>query len=226
MTSATRSRLSAAVLLVAGLMLSGCGFFHRAAERKNNEYLGATQSRPLEIPPGLDMPGSSGALIVPDASRAPSTAAMQTTPPAMASSSPMQAAPGRAGTSAAANATSATSGVVLSGAGLHVADTPESTYSRVGLALERSGAARIVDRDDAAMRYSVETTGRTTRKAGWFKRAVTFGRAKESVAAQVRLDVRVEADGDRSKVVVEGAGDEASRDAANALMQALHERLS
>jgi uncharacterized lipoprotein len=114
----------------------------------------------------------------------------------------------------------------LSGNGLSVSDAVANTWSRVGLALERSGAATIVNRDDAGYTYTVETTGTTTTKPGWFKRAITLGRAGNKTTARVQLTVRVAAEGSGSRVSVEGADDEASRDAARALLQTLRERLS
>ena len=50
--------------------------------------------------------------------------------------------------------------------------------------------------------------------------------AGNKVTAKVQLTVRVAADGQGSRVSVEGANDEASRDAARALLQTLRERLS
>ena len=87
-------------------------------------------------------------------------------------------------------------------------------------------AATIVDRDESGYTYAVETTGTTTAKAGWFKRAITLGRAGTKTTARVQLTVRVAAEGAGSRVSVEGADDDASRDAARALLQTLRERLS
>jgi hypothetical protein len=117
-------------------------------------------------------------------------------------------------------------GATISGDGLSVSDSVASTYSRVGLALERSGAATITGRDEGGNAYSVETTGQTTTKPGWFKRAITLGRASNKTTSRVQLTVRVSADGAGSRVSVEGASDEASRDAARALLQSLRERLT
>jgi hypothetical protein len=50
--------------------------------------------------------------------------------------------------------------------------------------------------------------------------------AKGTTTAQVRLKLRVTAEGDGSKVGVEGAADEASKNAAQALLATLKQRLS
>lgn len=199
--------------LAAASLLSGCGFMHRHLDHKDADYRKSAQERPLEIPPGLDTPNSSGALVVPTIAAAPpqstsSGASTAVTPTAMPPSVSIEP------------------GVQLGGDGLHVADSVESAWTRVGLALERSGAATVVARDEAGRTYSVETTGQTTQKAGWFKRAITLGHASNKVTAKVHLTVRVSADAAGSKVGVEGATDGASQDAARSLLAALRQRLS
>lgn len=201
--------------VVAASLLSGCSYFRKRTERKNNEYKMAVEERPLEVPPGLDMPNTSGALTIPQAggstASAPGASASSAEAPPAASSEVIAAAG---------------QGVVLGGTGLHINDTVDSAWSRVGLALERSGAATVLSRDEAGKSYTVQTTGKTTVKPGWFKRAITLGQAETKKTAQVQLTVRVGEDGDGSKVSVEGASDEASRDAARALLATLRERLS
>lgn len=220
-----RNTAALPVLLIAASMLGGCGFFSRKADRQDESYKQSVQSRPLEVPPDLDNPVSSTALTIPDARPAATSpaatvdgaSAASGAPPAIAtpSTAPVAAPPAVAGP-----------GVVASGDGLVVADTLENTYRRVGLALERSGAARVLGSDAATHAYSVETTGQTTIKPGWFKRAITFGQAGTKVTAKVPLGVNVEAGANGSRVTVTGGGDEASREAAQALLMVLRERLS
>ena len=203
--------------VAAASLLGGCGFFNRHLERKNLEYRRAAESRPLEVPPDLDTPNGNGALTIPApvagaaAAPTPSTSPLTDVQPAGAATAPVA---------------SGAPGAILSGEGLAVADTVANAWTRVGLALERSGAATILARDDAGHSYTVETTGQTVEKPGWFKRAITFGRAGNKVTARVQLTVRVTAEGNGSRVSVEGAGDEAARDATRSLLQALRERLS
>jgi uncharacterized lipoprotein len=208
-----------AVLITASL-LGGCGFLHRTLDRKDNTYKQSTEQRPLEVPPDLDTPSSSSALVIPAPSATPASdaaPAAAAAAPESVDTPPAQAAP---------PALAASPDVSIDGGGLLVPDSPDSTWTRVGLAMERSGAARIVQRDQAAHAYTVETTGQTTVKPGWFKRAITFGQAGNKVTAKVQLTVRVVADGAGSRLSVEGAADEASRDAARALLQTLRERLT
>lgn len=217
-----RNTAALPVLLIAASLLGGCGFFSRHAERQNESYKQSVQSRPLEVPPDLDNPASSTALTIPDARPASSTPV----PAAESGGTASGAPPAIASAPAAVPPAVAGPGVVASGDGLVVADTVENTFRRVGLALERSGAARVLGSDAAAHTYNVETTGQTTIKPGWFKRAITFGQAGTKVTAKVQLGVSVEADTNGSRVRVSGGTDEASREAARALLLVLSERLS
>ncbi|GAA0705718.1 hypothetical protein [Dokdonella soli] len=219
-----RTPFALLAVLAAGSLLTGCDFMHRHFGHKDAEYRKSVEERPLEVPPDLDTPNSSGALVIPSTSAVSSAASATTTssaPPASAS-----AAATSSSTQPPALVAPTTAGVALSGGGLHVADTVESTWSRVGLALERSGAATIQGRDEAGRTYTVETTGQTTAEAGWFKRAITLGHAGNKVTAKVGLTVRVSADGAGSKVSIEGATDDASKDAAKSLLETLRKRLS
>ncbi len=211
-----RDFLALPAALAAVVLLGGCNFFHRQADRHANDYKTAQESRPLEVPPDLDSPNGSSALTIPAVG----------SPAAASSASSATTAPPAGGVAVAPATAVAGSGATLSGDGLAVSDSPSSTWTRVGLALERSGAATIASRDESASTYTVETTGQTTTRPGWFKRTITLGRAGNKVTAKVQLTVRVSANGQGSRVSVEGANDEASRDAARALLQTLRERLS
>ncbi|MGH8174212.1 MAG: hypothetical protein ACREPX_13805, partial [Rhodanobacteraceae bacterium] len=167
------------------------------------------------------------ALVIPNAG-SPAVAA----PASDASTAPpgagvTQAAPATAPAGAAPPVSPAVaSGATLLGDGLRVSDSVESTYSRVGLALERSGAATVLARDEASHSYDVQTTSQTTTKPGWFKEVITLGMAKGTSTAPARLKVVVSPDGAGSKVSVQGATDEASQKAAQALLATLTQRLS
>jgi len=214
-----------AISLTAGCFLGGCGWFH--SHKHEDAYKNSTQERPLEVPPDLDKPNTTGALVIPEAGAASSAAPAPVAPGEAAPT----AVPGAAATPAPAEgaapvAAAAPSAVVLAGDTLHVADTVDSTWNRIGLAMEHSGAATILARDEAGRTYDVQTAEQVVSKPGWFKKAITLGMAKGTTTAQVRLKLRVTAEGDGSKVVVEGAADDASKAAAQALLATIKQRLS
>ncbi len=210
-----------AIAALASFALAGCGFFDRHFHKENDAYKTSTQEHPLEVPPDLDKPNTTGALTIPDAGASAATASAASSD-ASASAAATSTAPAEAPAAAVAAPTPA----VISGDALHVADTVDSTWNRVGLALERSGAATVLARDEAGRSYDVQTTGQVVSKPGWFKKVVTLGMAKGTTTAQVKLKLRVTAEGDGSKVGVEGATDQASKDAAQALLATLKQRLS
>jgi uncharacterized lipoprotein len=218
-----RDTQSLILAVIASCLLAGCGWFHR--NKQDDTYKTSVQERPLEVPPDLDKPNMAGALVIPNvggaAAAAPAADAAGVPPTATAPT----AATAPAGT-APPVAVAASPGATLSGDGIRVSDTVESTYSRVGLALERSGAATVLARDDAGHSYDVQTVGQVTSKPGWFKKAITLGMAKGKTTAAVRLKVVVAPDGAGSKVSIQGATDEASQDAARALLATLNQRLS
>ena len=219
-----RDKQALVLAVIASCLLAGCGWFNR--NKKDDLYKDSVQERPLEVPPDLDRPNTAAALTIPNVGAAAPAAAPATSASATPGAAPQAAPAGAAAATAPSTAVAAGPGATLSGDGLRVSDTVESTYSRVGLALERSGAATVLARDDAAHSYDVQTASQTTSKPGWFKKAITLGMAKGKTTAAVRLKIVVTGDGAGSKVSVEGATDDASRDAARALLATLSQRLS
>lgn len=68
----SKSRLAtAALVLVAVTATSGCGWFRK----ENKLYAKDAMSRPLEVPPDLDLPRTDAAVSVPGAPAAPAAAA-------------------------------------------------------------------------------------------------------------------------------------------------------
>lgn len=198
-------RWSVPALFVATALLSGCSWFHRD---RVEYYKGAKETRPLEVPPDLDAPATSKSLVVPGAT--PAAASASATAPAAAT-------------------------VAVDATELHVADTVDSTWQRVGLALERSQLGKVTSKDDASRSYAFEFNGPVDASATpapehhWYSRVLhPFGGGKpQTHSVTSALHVNVSEDNGGARVSVGGnADDKAAAAAAHRLLEALRERLS
>jgi len=136
-------------LVLTGLLLSGCGIF-----RSEKAWQTAKQESPLEIPPGMDTPNASAALVIPPTGSNQPTA---------------NGATARIGN----NVGTITDGFIL-------ADTVDNTYRRVGEALSNGEIGTLKSHDDAAHSYSlsVMASDQPAEKQGFFGRM--FGRGSSS----------------------------------------------
>jgi uncharacterized lipoprotein len=209
-----RSTFSIAALAIA---LGGCSLFHH----HDNYYSKAVESRPLEVPPDLEMPAGTNELVVPPSGgAAPAT----TTSSAGAAAQPASSVP----------PSSAAVGTVQSAAGLHVTDSVDHTWQRVGIALERAQVGTISERDESGHSYTLDVQGLKAstvepQEHHWYSRILhPFGGGKSSSeSVSGRLNVKVIQDGDGSRVDVHGASNDASSsEAARRVLDALRERLS
>lgn len=132
---------------LSGLLLSGCGAF-----RSHKAWDTAQQESPLEIPPSLDRPSTSEALVI---------------PPPGANQPTANGAVARVGAAGG----QITDGFVL-------ADSVDNAYRRVGQALEGGNLGQLVGHDDAAHSYTLSVSDAVARqkKKGFFGRM--FGRDK------------------------------------------------
>jgi uncharacterized lipoprotein len=136
-------------LALTGLLLSGCGLF-----RSEKAWQNAKQESPLEIPPGLDTPSATAALVIPQAGSNQPTA---------------NGATARIGN----NPGTITDGFIL-------ADSVDETYRRVGEALANGDLGTLQGHDDAAHSYSlsVMASDEPVEKPGFFGRM--FGKGSNS----------------------------------------------
>jgi uncharacterized lipoprotein len=127
------SRAAVAGLLLIGLAVtSGCGWF-----RKSNElYAQSPESRPLEVPPDLDMPRTEGGMAVP-----PGGASSQAAAP-----TPAPEAADATGGSAAGGATAAASPAAGTGVGFTTAGSRDEVYARVDGALAGIAGLEVANR--------------------------------------------------------------------------------
>ncbi|PXV58532.1 hypothetical protein SAMN04487785_115109 [Dyella jiangningensis] len=153
------------VLALSALLLSGCGMF-----RSQKAWETAKQETPLEIPPGLDTPSTSAALVIPETGANNPTA------------NGARARVGQAGGQIA-------DGFVLN-------DTVDNTYHRVSRALENGDIGQIVGHDDDAhtLQLSVVATDQPAGKKGFFS-SMFNGKSRQTADApgatphQVQLTV-------------------------------------
>src|SRR6185312_8067242 len=146
-------RLSLLFFVLAPIALAGCQTIkaHNPFRHKEPAYKSAQQEQPLEVPPGMNQPATSEALVIPSASSGAGAASSTAAPgaPAMTPTAPPSAV-----VPAAEGSTS-----------LALADTPDSAYHRVGLALDRSGIGTVTAHDDTAHTYQVAINTTVTQKS-------------------------------------------------------------
>ena len=159
-------------IALSGLLLSGCGMF-----RSHSAWQKARQEAPLEIPPSLDRPSTSDALVIPP------PGANQ--PTANGATAAVAGVPGQAGQ--------------ISDGFVH-AGSLDSVYRQVGEVLGDGKAGELVSHDDATHSYVVSVTGADTgKKRGFFSRL--FGRHHDDSASTAgngahQVQVNVESRGD------------------------------
>ncbi len=178
---------------------------------RDDYYAKARETRPLEVPPDLDTPTTADALIVPETGTPDSA------------TEPVGSAPPAA---------------VVDNGTLHVADTVENTWKRVGLALERAKAGEIRARDATSHSYTLAVSGLRAEPAPqsgtehhWYDRILhPFGGGKHvasdnSQPVSGTLSVTVSADGDGARVDVSAAPGTDSGEAARRVLQLLRSRM-
>jgi uncharacterized lipoprotein len=134
--SRSASRVATTVLVLAAVLAtSGCSWFRR----EDKLYAGEPMSRPLEVPPDLDMPRTEGAVAVPGASAAPGAA------PAAAS--------------ATASATAAAAPVAGVSNGFTVAGSRDDVFAKVGDALGKIEGLSVASRAQVLGVYDVAYEG-------------------------------------------------------------------
>lgn len=155
---------------LAGLLLSGCGMF-----RSHSAWQKARQEAPLEIPPSMDRPSTSDALVIP-----PPGANQPTADGATAA---VAGVPGQAGQ--------------ISDGFVHAGDV-DSVYQQVGKVLADGKAGQLVSHDDSAHAYVVSVKAAEAKKRGFFSRL--FGRKSDSAntagGGAHQVQVNVESRGD------------------------------
>ncbi|WEN14337.1 hypothetical protein PY254_13990 [Rhodanobacter sp. AS-Z3] len=141
--------LALPAVALSGLLLSGCGAF-----RSHKAWDTALQEAPLEIPPTLDRPSTTEALVIP-----PPGANLPTSSGATARTGSMNG--------------QISDGFVL-------ASNVDEVYRKVGQALEGGAMGELVAHDDTAHSYTLNVSDAVVqqKKKGFFSRM--FGHDKNS----------------------------------------------
>lgn len=150
---------------LSGLLLSGCGMF-----RSNKAWRTAKQESPLEIPPSLDRPSTSDALVIP-----PRGANLPTSNGVTASVG------GAAGQ--------------ISDGFVH-AGSVDRIYGRVGQLLAGGELGKVVSHDDARHSYVVSlSSAEVKRKKGFFSRLFGGGKAASKNGAMHQVQIMISSSG-------------------------------
>jgi hypothetical protein len=129
-------------LILSALLVSGCGAF-----RSKKDWDRAQQEAPLEIPPGLDTPSTSAALVIPEVGSGAAAA-----------------------NAAATNAAPVSDGFIL-------ADDVETAYKRIGEQLGQGDLGNVLSHDDTNHTYQIAAKpGRPEARPGLFRRMFGGGK--------------------------------------------------
>ncbi|OOG39216.1 hypothetical protein [Rhodanobacter sp. C05] len=153
--------LSAVAL--SGLLLSGCGMF-----RTHKAWDTAQQESPLEIPPTLDRPSTSDALVIP---------------------APGANQPTSNGAVARVNEAG---GQITDG--FVVADSVDNTYRKVGDVLQGGSLGQVVSHDDTAHGYTLSvpsSIAQQPKKKGFFHRMFSHDKSDSSGTSGSSYQVQV-----------------------------------
>lgn len=129
-------------LAVAVLSQSGCAWT-RSKLGMDAKYQESVQNSPLEVPPGLDLPSTAGAVTVPDVTPNPNLAPLTSTAPAASTATrPAEGGPTVAGIE-----------------GFTMDDTVDSAWRRLGLALGKIQGVSIDNTAQLLNSYEVTYQG-------------------------------------------------------------------
>lgn len=163
MSALVHRSLFITVITLMAVSSTGCGWLKKKFTSEA-PYQDAQTSRPLEAPPGLDLPKTSGTYLLPSAAGV-SGAAVTSAPPAA---------------DAPASQGETVSEVVL-------ADTLENAYKRLGLALGRIDGVTIAAQAQLLNSYEVNYQGNTllirAEKAGDSVRIAAVGSDGQALIA-------------------------------------------
>jgi uncharacterized lipoprotein len=195
-------------LVVCVVLLTSCSLFRH--KDKQPVYYSAVEAKPLEIPPGLDRPTSTSALVI-------------VTPMAPLPQTEMKIVPPRISSQSAGGKDSWRIHWSNEGAYLLVKDKKESVYRRLGLAIQRAGMSMSDTSLEDSYRFEYRHDPKDPDR-GFFSK-LAFWRDDGPNYSGGYLAV-LQADGENTRVIIKNAdGSEADQAAAEHLLNIFGERL-
>lgn len=199
-------------LAISCIALTSCSMFHH--DEKMPQYYYAVESPALNVPEGLALPSSVGALVI-------------TTPPAPLPQKEIRTFPPRVdSTSTGAQAGSVvrwSAGVVY----LLVKDSQSSVFRRLGFAVTRSGMSVLNTIGDNGYSFEYRHTPKKSDQGFWsnFWGKMAFWRDKPPNYSGT-YEAVTQAEGESTRVYIKNAdGSDADPDAAEHLLEVLGTRL-
>lgn len=187
------------MLMAAVVALTGCGVFGGG----DSDFDLARESRPLEIPPDLDIPVTNSAMAVPGGRGS------------------VTSAPGSAVGSGKAEIRYEGSTPYLV-----VGDGAEGTWRRVGLALERAEIP-IEDRDRSSGQYLIDYSDAEAKanQPGFFSKVFLFKRGPEDFSGLYQVVVVKLENGQSRITLLDEDGNQAGQQVSEKVLSALRQRL-
>lgn len=195
-------------VIACSLALTACGMFNR--EEKQPIYYSAVEAPTLEIPAGLDHPSSTNALVI-------------TTPVSPLPQREIQAVPPRVSSQSSGGKALMPIRWASDGVYLFVEDSPQSTFRRMGLVIQRSGLTLAEAVDDYAYRFEYWHDSKDPNE-GFFSKLAFWRDDAQNYSGIYQAVIRV--DGENSRVyIINGDGSDADPNAAEHILAILGERL-
>ncbi len=199
-------------LALSCIALTSCSMFHR--DNKLPQYYYAVESPALNVPEGLSVPSSSGALLI-------------TSPPAPLPQKEIRAFPPRVDSTSTDAQTGSgvrwSAGVVY----LQVKDTQPSVFRRLGFAVTRSGMSVLSTLGDNGYSFEYRHTPKASDEGffGRFWGKMAFWRDKPPNYSG-SYEAVTQAEGETTRVYIKNAdGSDADPDASEHLLEVLGQRL-
>lgn len=196
------------VLLTCVVLLTSCSMFRH--KEKLPVYYSAVEADPLEIPPGLDRPTSTSALVI-------------VTPMAPLPQAEMKIVPPRINSQSAGGKDTSYIHWSSEGVYLLVEDKKESVFRRLGVAIQRAGMTLSDTGIDDSYRFEYRHDPKDPDR-GFFSKLAFWRDDGPNYSGDYLAEIQT--DGESTRVIIKNAdGSQADQAAAEHLLNIFGERL-